>query len=130
MYFKHHRSISLPCAPSYQGFPVVAPAVDVHIPCDAVAALAGEAVLSVALLGQRLISLHCQVVMGDLQLLVGGLGVQLEWLAWTKRTERDNMVKLARGYDRIGYEGSSCMYGVHIRTPSPTCDAVLIWTPY
>ena len=85
-----------PCASSNQGLPVVASAVDVNVADDAVATLAGEALLAVSLLRCRLVALHRQVVMGDLQLLVGGLGVQLERLAWTKRTERDNMVKLAR----------------------------------
>ena len=41
----------LPCAASYQGLPVVAAAVDEHVGCDTVAALASEAVLGVALLG-------------------------------------------------------------------------------
>lgn len=46
----------------------------------AVAALAGETLLAVAFLGGGFIPLHCQVVVGHLQLLVGGFGIQLERL--------------------------------------------------
>ncbi len=48
----------------------MAAAVDVHVSCDAVAAVAGEAVLAVALLRRCLVSLHCEVVMGQSQLAV------------------------------------------------------------
>lgn len=48
----------------------MAAAVDVDIPCDTVAALAGEAVLTVALLGRRLVPLHRQAVMGHPELPV------------------------------------------------------------
>ena len=45
-------------------------AVDVDVPRDAVAAVTGEAVLTVALLGGRLIPLYCQVVVRYLELPV------------------------------------------------------------
>lgn len=48
----------LPCASSNQSLPVVAAAVDVDVSRDAVAAVAGEALLTLALLGRRLVSLH------------------------------------------------------------------------
>lgn len=48
----------------------MAAAVDVDVSCDAVAAVTGEAVLTVALLGQRLVPLHRQVVVGQPQLPV------------------------------------------------------------
>lgn len=53
----------------------MAATVDVCIPCDTVAAVAGEAVLIVALLGQCLVPLHCQIVVGHPQLPVSGLWV-------------------------------------------------------
>lgn len=58
----------------------MAAAVDVDVSRDAVAAVAGEALLAVALLGRRLVSLHRQVVMGQPQLSVRRLGIQLERL--------------------------------------------------
>lgn len=48
----------------------MAAAVDVDVPCDTVAAVAGEAVLTVVLLGGRLVPLHRQVVVGHPQLPV------------------------------------------------------------
>lgn len=60
----------------------MASAVDVDVAHNAVAALAAEALLAVALLGRGLIPLHRQVVVGDLQLLVGRFGVQFERLAF------------------------------------------------
>lgn len=60
----------------------MAPAVDVDVANNTIAALAAEALLAVALLGRGLIPLHRQVVVGDLQLLVGRFGVQFEWLAF------------------------------------------------
>lgn len=48
----------------------MAAAVDVDVPCDPVAAVAGEAVLTVALLGRRLVPLYCQIVMGHPELSV------------------------------------------------------------
>lgn len=65
----------------------MAPAVDEDVSHHAVAALAGEALLVVGLLRRGLVALHRQVVVGHLQLLVGGLGVELERLAWRKRKE-------------------------------------------
>ena len=62
--------MSLPCASSYQSFPVMAAAVNEDVSCDTVAAMGGEFVLAVALLGRRLVPLHRQVVMGHPQLLV------------------------------------------------------------
>lgn len=53
----------------------MAPAVDVDIPDDAVAALAGEPLLAVAFLGCGFVSLHCQVIVGHPQLLVSGFRV-------------------------------------------------------
>lgn len=72
---------SVPRAPSDQSLPVVPAAVDVDVSHHTVAALAGEAVLTVAFLRRGLVSLHRQVVMGHLQLLVGRFGIQLERLA-------------------------------------------------
>ena len=63
----------------------MAAAVDVDVSCDSVAAVAGEAVLTVALLGQRLVPLHCQVVVGHPQLPVSGLCVQLEGLTLKRK---------------------------------------------
>lgn len=66
----------------------MAAAVDVDVSRDAIAAVAGEAVLTVALLGRRLVPLHCQVVMGHPQLPVSRLRVQFEWLTfWDKSFE-------------------------------------------
>lgn len=48
----------------------MAATVDVDVSCDAVAAVTREPVLTVALLGRCLISLHCQVVVGQPQLPV------------------------------------------------------------
>lgn len=62
----------------------MAATVDVDVSRDSIAAVAGETVLTVALLGRRLISLHCHVVMGHPQLAVSGLWVQFEWLAFEK----------------------------------------------
>lgn len=70
----------LPRAASYQSLPVMAAAVDVDVSCDAIAAVTGEAVLAVALLGRCLIPLHRQVVVGHPQLPVSRLWVQFEWL--------------------------------------------------
>lgn len=81
------RKDSSPCASSYQGLPVVASTVNVDIAYNAIAALAAESLLAVALLGGRLIPLHSQVVVGDLQLLVGCFGVQFEWLAYFDRSK-------------------------------------------
>lgn len=64
----------------------MAAAVDVDISCDAVAAVAREAVLTVALLGRCLIPLHCQVVMGQPQLPVSWLWVQFEWLTLKRQS--------------------------------------------
>lgn len=58
----------------------MAPTVDVDISRDTVAAVAGEAVLTMALLGRCLIPLYCQVVMGHPQLPVSRLWFQFEWL--------------------------------------------------
>lgn len=63
----------------------MAAAVDVHVSRDAVAAVAAEAILAVALLGRGLVPLHGQVVVGDPQLSVGGLWIQLERLTLKKR---------------------------------------------
>lgn len=62
----------------------MAAAVDVDVPCDPVAAVAGEAVLTVALLGRRLVPLYCQIVMGHPELSVSWLWVQLKWLTLKK----------------------------------------------
>lgn len=81
-FFTQTRS---PCAASDQSLPVVAPAVDVDVPHHAVAVLAGEAVLAVALLGRGFVALHRQVIVGHLQLLVSGFGVQLERLTYKNK---------------------------------------------
>lgn len=62
--------------------------VNVDVSHHTIAALAGEAVLAVAFFGRGFVPLHCQVVVGHLQLLVGRLGVQLERLAWWRRRKR------------------------------------------
>ena len=59
----------------------MASAVDVDVGDDAVAALTGKAVLAVALLRRALVTFHRQVVVGNLQLPVGRLGIELEGLA-------------------------------------------------
>lgn len=59
--------------------------VDIDISHHTIAALAGEPLLAVAFLGRGFITLHRQVIMGHLQLLVSRFGVQLERLAWEKR---------------------------------------------
>ncbi len=56
--------------------------VDVDVSHHAVATLAGETLLAVAFLGRGFVPLHCQVIVGHLQLLVRRFGVQLERLAW------------------------------------------------
>lgn len=63
----------------------MAPAVNVDVAHNTIAALAAESLLAVTFLGCGLISLHRQIVMGDLQLLVGRFGVQFEWLAYLNR---------------------------------------------
>lgn len=57
-------------------------AVNVDVPHHAVAVLAGETLLAVAFLGGCFVPLHCEVIMGHFELLVGRFGVQLERLAW------------------------------------------------
>lgn len=81
---ERHR---LPCASSNQSLPVVAAAVDVDVSHDAIAAVAGESLLTVALLGRRLVSLHCQVVVGQPQLPVRRLWIQLERLTLKTRCQ-------------------------------------------
>lgn len=66
----------------------MATAVDEDVPHHAVAALAGEAILAVALLGRGFVPLHRQVIVGHLQLLVGRFGIQLERLAWGRRASK------------------------------------------
>lgn len=58
----------------------MAAAVDVDVSHDAVAAVAGEALLTVALFGRRLISLHRQIVVRQPQFPVRRLWIQLEGL--------------------------------------------------
>lgn len=76
----------------------MASAVDVDVGHNTVAALAAEALLAVALLGRGLIPLHRQVVVGDLQLLVGRFGVQFERLAffdgWKRREKKERLKKM------------------------------------
>ena len=55
--------------------------VDVDIPHHAIAVLAAETLLAVAFLGRGFVPLHCQVVVGHLELLVGRFRIQLERLA-------------------------------------------------
>lgn len=62
----------------------MAPTVDVDISHHAIAAVAGESVLTVALFGWRLVPLHRQVVVGHPQLSVSRLWVQPEWLTFEK----------------------------------------------
>lgn len=77
--------IILPCASSNQSLPVMAPTVDVDVSRYAVAAVAGESVLTVALFGRRLVPLHRQVVVGHPQLSVSRLWVQPERLTFGKK---------------------------------------------
>lgn len=51
----------------------MASTVDVDVSCDTVAAVAGEAILTVTLLRQTLISLNRQVIVGYPQLAVSRL---------------------------------------------------------
>lgn len=69
----------------------MAAAVYVDVSHHTIAALAAETLLAVALLGRGFVSLHCQVVVGHLQLLVGRFGIQFEWLALKKRRSRSNL---------------------------------------
>lgn len=64
----------------------MATAVNVDVACDTITAVAGEAVLTVALLGRCLVPLHCQVVMGHPQLPVSRLWVQFERLTLSEMT--------------------------------------------
>lgn len=64
----------------------MAPAVNVDVSHHAVAAVAGEPVLTVALFGRRLVPLHRQVVVGHPQLSVSRLWVQPKRLTfWEKK---------------------------------------------
>lgn len=62
----------------------MAPTIDVDVSHHAVAAVAGESVLTVTLFGRRLVPLHCQVVVGHPQLSVSRLWVQPERLTFEK----------------------------------------------
>ena len=62
----------------------MAPTVDVDISHHAVAAVAGESVLTVALFGRCLVPFHRQVVVGDPQLSVSRLRVQSKRLTFGK----------------------------------------------
>lgn len=63
----------------------MAPAVDVDVSRHAVAAVARESVLTVALFGRRLVPLHRQVVVRHPQLSVSWLWVQPERLTFEKK---------------------------------------------
>lgn len=63
----------------------MAPAVDVDVSHHAVAAVAGEPVLTVALFGRRLVPLHRQIVVRHPQFSVSWLWVQPEWLTFEKK---------------------------------------------
>lgn len=70
----------LPGRGSHHHLPVVAAAVDEDIACCTIAPCPAEPLGRVALLQGALILLHLQPVVGDLQLLVSHLGVQLKRL--------------------------------------------------
>lgn len=72
----------LPRGRSQQDLPVVATTVDEDVPGGAVRARSTEALGGVALLQRALVLLHGQTVIGQTQLFVGRLRVQLERLAW------------------------------------------------
>lgn len=74
----------LPRGRSQQDLPVVATTVDEDVPGGAVGARSTEALGGVALLQRALVLLHGQTVVGQTQLFVGRLRVQLERLAWKK----------------------------------------------
>lgn len=71
----------LPRGRSQQDLPVVATTVDEDVPGGAVRARSTEALGGVALLQRALVLLHGQTVIGQTQLFVGCLRVQLERLA-------------------------------------------------
>lgn len=66
----------------------MAPAVNVDVSQHAVAAVAGEPVLTVALFGRRLVPLHRQVVVGHPQLSVSRLWVQPKRLTFWKKKKK------------------------------------------
>lgn len=73
----------------------MAAAVDEDVASCAVAACSAEPLWRVALLQGALVLLHLQPVIGDLQLLVSHLGVQLEWLTCGEETQGLGFVLLA-----------------------------------
>lgn len=64
----------------------MASTINVDVSHHTIAALAGESILAVAFFGCGFISLDCQVVMGNLEFLMGRFGVQLEWLTCGEKT--------------------------------------------
>lgn len=86
---KEARVRLLPRGRSQQDLPVVATTVDEDVPGGAVRARSTEALGGVALLQRALVLLHGQTVVGQTQLFVGRLRVQLERLAWKKSITAD-----------------------------------------
>lgn len=66
----------------------MAAAVDEDVPSRAVGARAAEPLGGVALLQGALVLLHGQAVVGQAQLLVSRLGVQLEGLTWRETADQ------------------------------------------
>lgn len=65
----------------------MAATVDEDVPSGAVGARAAEPLGSVTLLQGALVLLHGQAVVGQAQLLVSRLGVQLEGLTWRETAD-------------------------------------------
>lgn len=84
-YKKHANVCFVPCGCSQQDLPVVATAVDEDVTGSAVGAGSTEALGGVALLQRALVLLHGQTVIGQTQLFVGCLWVQLERLTWKRK---------------------------------------------
>lgn len=83
----------LPRGRSQQDLPVVATAVDEDVAGGAVGAGSTEALGGVALLQRALVLLHGQTVIGQTQLFVGCLRVQLERLTWKRKEKNIRKVK-------------------------------------
>lgn len=79
------KNCFLPCGRSQQDLPVVATAVNEDVTGGAVGARTAEALGGVALLQRALVLLHGQAVVGQPQLFVSRLWVQLERLAWKRK---------------------------------------------
>lgn len=91
---KHAHVRFLPRGRSQQDLPVVATTVDEDVTGGAVRAGSAEAFGGVALLQRALVLLHGQTVIGQTQLFVGRLRVQLERLTWKRKKKPIRIVEL------------------------------------